>query len=119
MRSPPTLPPPQNLERAQRMMTKIILLLPLKKLETMIANIYSICRTGATILKSSERVIGIHLLKIVLKSKPTFHNFAPLLTLKRPSPKTKLFNTSKTDIYLDSSNVTFTQLNTSKITFQK
>ena len=30
----------------------------------------------ATILKSSGRVIGIHLLKIVLKSKPIFHNFA-------------------------------------------
>ena len=34
-------------------------------------------------LKSSGRVIGIHLLRIVLKSKPTFHNFIPLLTGKK------------------------------------
>ena len=103
----------------ESMMTKIIPLLPLKKLETMIVNVYSIYRIGATMLKSSGRVIGIHLLKVVHKSKPTFHNFSPLLTLKRPSPKTKLFNILKTDIYLDSSNVTFTHLNTSKNTFQK
>ena len=103
----------------ESMMTKIIPLLPLKKLETMIVNVYSIYRTRATVLKSSGRVIGIHLLKVVLKSKPTFHNFSPLLTLKRLSPKTKLFNTSKTDTCLDSSNVTFTHLNISKITFQK
>ena len=103
----------------ESMMTKIIPLLPLKKLETMIVNIYSIYRTGTTMLKSSGRVIGIHLLKVVLKSKPTFHSFAPLLTLKRLSPKTKLFNTSKTDTCLDSSNVTFTHLNISKNTCQK
>ena len=101
------------------MLTKIILLLPLKKLETMIVNVYSVYRTGATMLKSSGRVIGIHLLKVVLKSKPTFHNIVPLLTLKRLAPKTKLFNTSKTDTCLDSSNVTFTHLDISKNTFQK
>ena len=37
----------------------------------------------------------------------------------KTSPKTKLFNTSQMDIYLDSSNVTFTHLNISKNTFQK
>ena len=73
----------------------------------------------ATILKSSGKVIGIHLLKIVLKSKPIFHNFVCLLTLNRHLPKTKLLNIFKMEIYLDSSNVTFTHLNTSKITFQK
>ena len=103
----------------ESMMTKIIPLLPLKKLETMIMNVYNTCKKRATMLKSSGRVIGIHLLKVVLKSKPSFHNFAPLLTLKRLSPKTKLFNILKMDIYLDSSNVTFTHLNISKNTFQK
>ena len=103
----------------ESMMTKIIPLLPLKNSETMIVNVYNIYRTGATMLKSSGRVIGIHLLKVVLKSKPTFRNFAPSLTLKRLSPKTKLFNILKTDICLDSSNVTFTHLNISKNTFQK
>ena len=78
-----------------------------------------IYRTRATMLKSSWRVIGIHLLKVVLKSKPTFHNFAPSLTLKRLSAKTKLFNILKMVTCLDSSNVTFTHLNISKITFQK
>ena len=102
----------------ESMMTKIIPLLPLKKLETMIVNVYSIYRTGTTMLKSSGTVIGIHLLKVILKSKPTFHNFTPLLTLKRLSPKTKLFNIFKMDIYLDSSNVTFTHLNTLKNTFR-
>ena len=55
-------------------------LLPLKKLETMIVNVYNTCKKRATTLKSSGRVIGIQLLKVVLKSKPTFHNFAPSLT---------------------------------------
>ena len=59
------------------------------------------------------------LVESVLKSKPTSHNFAPSLTLKRLSPKTKLFNILKMDIYMDSLNVTFTHLNISKITFQK
>ena len=90
-------------------------LFTMKKSETMIGNIYSIYRTDATMLKSSGR----HLLRIVPKTKLIFQNFVPLLTLKRPSLKIKLFNTSKMDIYLDLSNVTFTHLNTSRIAFQK
>ena len=75
--------PDENAQHPTRsMMIKIKLLLPLKKLETTIVNDYSIYRTGAIMLKSSRpwRVIGIHLLKIVLKSKPTFHNFLRSLT---------------------------------------
>ena len=64
----------------ESMMTKIIPLLPLKKFETMIVNVYNTCKKRATMLKSSGRVIGIHLLKVILKSKPSFHNFAPSLT---------------------------------------
>ena len=101
------------------MMTKIKLIFTVKEIRDYNRQHLQYYRTEATMLKSSGKVIGIHLLKIVLKSKPTFHNFVPSLTFKRSSPKTKLFNTSKTDIYLDSSNVTFTHLNTSRITFQK
>ena len=64
----------------ESMMTKIIPLLRLKKLETMIINIYNTCKKSATMLKSSGRVIGIQLLTVVLKSKPMFQNFAPSLT---------------------------------------
>ena len=49
----------------------------------MIINIYNTCKKRATMLKSSGRVIGIHLLNAILESKPTFHNFEPSLTLKR------------------------------------
>ena len=51
------------------------------------------------------------LVEIGLKLIPTFRNFVPLLTLKRRSPKTKLFNIFETGTYLVLLNVTFTLLN--------